>query len=74
MKKAARFGRFFHPRKRLVFPNRIRYNCHEIKFEGAIPMKQLLCRAEELCPEATATLELMEAEPGVLWLKAQGLL
>ena len=37
-------------------------------------MKQLLEKAEELCPEATATLELMEAEPGILWLKEQALL
>ena len=50
------------------------WDTHNPLGDGTIPMKQLLCRAEELCPEATATLELMEAESGVLWLKAQGLL
>lgn len=33
--------------------------------QGTIPMKGLLTRAEELCPEATYTLELMDALPSV---------
>lgn len=36
---------------------------------GSIPMKQLLNRADELCPQATFTLEVMQAEPSVLWLQ-----
>ena len=36
---------------------------------GSIPMKQLLNRADELCPQATFTLEVMQAEPSVLWLR-----
>ena len=35
---------------------------------GSIPMRELLNRAETLCPDATITLELMEAEPSVRWL------
>lgn len=35
---------------------------------GSIPMRELLNRAETLCPGATITLELMEAEPSVHWL------
>ena len=35
---------------------------------GTIPMRELLCQAEELCPNATFTLELMEAEASVHWL------
>ena len=49
-------------------------DAHNPLEEGTIPMKELLRRAEELCPKSTATLELMEGEPSVLWLKAQGLL
>lgn len=36
--------------------------------EGTIPMPQLLSRMEELCPDATCTLELPEAEVSLLWL------
>jgi sugar phosphate isomerase/epimerase len=50
------------------------WDTHNPLGDGTIPMKQLLEKAEELCPEATATLELMEAEPGILWLKEQALL
>ena len=32
---------FYIPGKGLVFPSSFRYNWHETKFEGAIPMKQL---------------------------------
>lgn len=35
---------------------------------GSIPMRELLNQAEELCPDATFTLELMEAEPSARWL------
>ncbi|MBR5572794.1 MAG: sugar phosphate isomerase/epimerase [Oscillospiraceae bacterium] len=42
--------------------------------EGNIPMKEFLLRAEELCPAATYTLELLQAEPSVQWLIENGLL
>ena len=35
---------------------------------GSIPMRELLTMAEELCPDATVTLELMEAAESVRWL------
>lgn len=35
---------------------------------GSIPMGDLLAYARERCPDATFTLELMEAEPSVRWL------
>lgn len=35
---------------------------------GTIPIRELLERAGELCPDATYTLELMEAEPSIRWL------
>lgn len=35
---------------------------------GTIPIKHLLARARELCPGASSTLELPEAEPSVRWL------
>lgn len=36
--------------------------------QGTIPMRDFLNRAESLCPNATYTLELMEAETSVRWL------
>ena len=36
--------------------------------EGTIPMLQLLTRAQERCPEATYTLELMQDRSSVAWL------
>lgn len=36
--------------------------------EGSIPMGALLARAWQLCPEATATLELPQSEPSICWL------
>lgn len=36
--------------------------------DGCIPMKEFLVRAQRLCPDATFTLELMEAAPSVRWL------
>ncbi len=36
--------------------------------EGSIPVKALLSRAWQLCPEATATLELPNCEPSICWL------
>ena len=47
---------------------------HRALDEGTIPMKDFLLRAGELCPEATFTLELMEAGPSVKWLADNGLL
>lgn len=35
---------------------------------GTIPMRELLDQTEAVCPDATFTLELMEAEPSVRWL------
>ena len=40
---------------------------------GSIPMRELLAQAENLCPNATFTLEVMEAEPSARWLKEKGL-
>ena len=41
---------------------------HNALNDGTIPMKEFLLRAEEICPDATFTLEVMEAEPSVRWL------
>lgn len=41
---------------------------HNALNNGRIPMKEFLLRAEELCPDATYTLELMKAEDSVRWL------
>ncbi len=41
---------------------------HSALFEGSIPMEELLETAERICPEATMTLELTDAEPSLNWL------
>ena len=41
---------------------------HNALTDGTIPIEQLLVRAQELCPEATYTLELMKDKPSVEWL------
>lgn len=40
--------------------------------EGTIPLETLLARAEELCPDATYTLEVMMDRPAVEWLSVRG--
>ena len=42
--------------------------------DGNIPMKDFLLRAEELCPNATFTFELMKDEPSMKWLAENGLI
>ena len=46
---------------------------HNALDDGNIPMKDFLLRAEELCPNATFTFELMKDEPSMIWLKENGL-
>ena len=43
-------------------------DAHGQLMDGTIPMKELLAAIEEKCPNATLTLELMNAEPSVRWL------
>ena len=47
---------------------------HNALSEGSIPVKDLLIRSEQLCPDATYTLELMKDAPCVSWLKENELL
>lgn len=44
------------------------WDSHSPLDQGSIPMKEMLLKAEALCPEATITLELMEAAPSVIWM------
>lgn len=44
------------------------WDTHSALNNGSIPMRELLNRAETLCPDATFTLELMEAASSVCWL------
>ena len=41
---------------------------HRSLTDGTIPMKELLGQMEELCPDATLTLELMKADVSTKWL------
>ena len=49
-------------------------DAHSPLTEGTIPMKALLEHAFRLCPNATFTLELMEAEASVCWLQENHLI
>ena len=42
--------------------------------EGTIPMAALLRQAQTLCPEATFTLEVLQAAPAVSWMLAEQIL
>lgn len=41
--------------------------------DGGIPMKELFSAVEKLCPDATVTLEVLEAKPSVQWLEEEKL-
>ena len=47
---------------------------HDPLDRGSIPMKEFLERAAELCPDATFTLELLEAEHSVRWMEENALI
>lgn len=47
---------------------------HNALFDGTVPMLDFLSRAEELCPAATYTFELIEAEPSLIWLRENGVI
>ena len=50
------------------------WDTHQPLAQGSIPMRELLCRAGQLCPDATYTLELMETVPSIDWLRENGIL
>ena len=47
---------------------------HAPLMDGAIPMKELLLKIEQLCPDATLVLELMKNESSVQWLLEEGII
>lgn len=47
---------------------------HGALFEGILPIRELLRRAEELCPQATFTLELLQDAPSAQWLQENRLI
>lgn len=47
---------------------------HNALFDGKIPMLEFLHRAEDLCPDATFTFELMKAESSIKWLAERGVI
>ena len=68
LEKCAKYISHFH-----IHNNNGDYDSHSALFEGSINMKEFLERADELCPDATFTLELLEAEPSVRWMAENGL-
>lgn len=65
---APRIGHFH------IHNNDSSWDTHNALDNGSIPMKELLLRAEELCPNASFALELMEDRPSMLWLEEKGLI
>ena len=63
LEEGAPYIRHFH-----IHNNDGSWDTHNALFDGTIPMRAFLRQAEQLCPDATFTLELMEAEPSVRWL------
>ena len=57
-----------------IHNNDTSWDTHSPLTEGTIPMKDLLEKAYLLCPDATFTLELMEAEASVKWMAETGLI
>ena len=57
-----------------IHNNDTSWDTHSPLTEGSIPMKELLEKASLLCPNATFTLELMEAEASVKWMAETGLI
>lgn len=47
---------------------------HQALPDGTIPMQKLLLRADELCPDATFTFELMRTESSMVWLSENKLI
>lgn len=50
------------------------FDSHNALNHGNIPVKDLLLHAECMCPDATLTLELLQDDPSVRWLKENELL
>ena len=48
------------------------WDTHSPLFSGTIPMREILPLLEELAPDATWTLETLEAEASCLFLARQG--
>lgn len=47
---------------------------HNALHDGTIPVKECLIRAEELCPNATFTMELMRDTPSIQWMAENDLI
>ena len=58
--------RHFH-----IHNNEGSWDSHNGLADGTIPMKLLLSRVAQLCPDASVTLEVMESAPSVRWLKEE---
>ena len=57
-----------------IHNNDTSWDTHSPLTEGTIPMKDFLEKAAQLCPDATFTLELLEAEASVKWMAETGLI
>lgn len=57
-----------------IHNNDTSWDTHNPLMDGTIPMKEFLNNAFRLCPNATFTLELMEAEASVKWMAENDLI
>ena len=63
MERCADYISHFH-----IHNNDTSWDTHSPLDQGTIPMKEFLARGDQLCPDATYTLELMESESSIRWL------
>lgn len=63
METCAPWLRHFH-----VHNNDGTWDTHSALMEGNLPIRRILEKIDSLCPKATVTLELLEAEPSLRWL------
>ena len=68
LETCARDIRHFH-----IHNNDGTWDTHSALDQGTIPMRDLLTRAEVLCPGATFTLELTKSASSLRWLQEEGL-
>jgi sugar phosphate isomerase/epimerase len=69
IRKCAPYIGHFH-----IHNNHGDFDTHQGLDDGTIPMNELLQLADELCPDATYSLEVIESEGSVKWLEESGLL
>lgn len=69
LKKCAEYISHFH-----IHNNDKSFDTHNALYDGSIVMDEFLKKAQELCFDATFTLEVLESLPSVEWMEKNGLI